>query len=161
MPLTPEGEEALKRALRIVEADPEASPQTRIETLLQMGDWYQIKKLPREALPYYQRAWQLSRTAPYPPSSASTTLNVPVRVHYPQPQIVGAAPAVHAEEMRSHYVQVEFTVAADGSVRGRAHRGSRHARPIRAGDFRCSSCFALSAEVRRRTAGRGAGNNLP
>ena len=120
MPLTPEGEEALKRALRIVEADPEASPQTRIETLLQMGDWYQIKKLPREALPYYQRAWQLSRTAPYPPSSASTTLNVPVRVYYPQPQIVADVPAVHAEEMRSHYVQVEFTVAADGSVRTRA-----------------------------------------
>ena len=117
VPLTPEGEEALKRALRIVEADPEASPQTRIDTLLQMGDWYQIKKLPREALPYYQRAWQLSRTAPHPPSSASTTLNVPVRVYYPQPQIVAAVPAVHAEEMRSHYVQVEFTVAADGSVR--------------------------------------------
>ena len=96
--LTPEGEEALKRALRIVEADPEASPQTRIDTLLQMGDWYQIKKLPREALPYYQRAWQLSRTAPYPPSSASTTLNVPVRVYYPQPQIVAHVPAVHAKE---------------------------------------------------------------
>jgi TonB family protein len=115
--LNPEGEEALKRALRIVEADPEASPQTRIETLIQMGDWYQIKKLPRQALPYYQRAWQLSRTAPYSPSSASTTLNVPVRVYYPTPQIVADVPAVHAEEMRSHYVQVEFTVAADGSVR--------------------------------------------
>src|SRR5262249_34571186 len=31
--LNREGEEALKRALRIVEADPEASPQTLIETL--------------------------------------------------------------------------------------------------------------------------------
>jgi TonB family protein len=114
--LNREGEEALKRALRIVEADPEASPQTRIETLLQMGDWYQIKKLPREALPYYQRAWQLSRSAPDPPSSAITTLNVPVRVYYPTPQIVSDVPAMHAEETRSHYVQVEFTVAADGSV---------------------------------------------
>ncbi|HEX4974045.1 MAG TPA: energy transducer TonB [Steroidobacteraceae bacterium] len=111
--LNREGEEALKRALRIVEADPEASPQTLIETLIQMGDWYQIKKLPREALPYYQRAWQHSRTAPSPSSSASTTLNVPVRVYYPTPQIVGNAPAVHAQE---NYVQVEFTVAADGSV---------------------------------------------
>ena len=107
----------MKRALRIVEADPEASPQARIDTLLQMGDWYQIKKLPREALPYYQRAWQLSRTAPYPPSSASTILNVPVRVYYPQPRIVADVPAVHAEEARSQYVQIEFTVAADGLVR--------------------------------------------
>ena len=111
-----EGEEALKRALRIVEADPAASPQTRIETLIQMGDWYQIKKLPREALPYYQRAWQLSRTTPSALSSASTTLNVPVRVYYPTPQIVSDAPAAHAKELQAHYVQVEFTVAADGSV---------------------------------------------
>ena len=40
-----------------------------------------------------------------------------MRVNYPQPQIVAHVPAVHAEETRSHYVQVEFTVAADGSVR--------------------------------------------
>jgi tetratricopeptide (TPR) repeat protein len=78
-----EGEQALKRALRIVEADPQASPQTLIETLIQMGDWYQIKRLPREALPYYQRAWQLSRTASAVSTSPSTTLNVPVRVYYP------------------------------------------------------------------------------
>jgi TonB family protein len=102
--------------LRIVEADPAASPQTRIETLIQMGDWYQIKKLPREALPYYQRAWQLSRTAPSALSFASTTLNVPVRVYYPTPQIVRDAPAAHAKELQAHYVQLEFTVAADGSV---------------------------------------------
>lgn len=42
-----EGEDMLKRTLRVVEADPDASAQTRIETLLQMGDWYQIKKSPR------------------------------------------------------------------------------------------------------------------
>jgi tetratricopeptide (TPR) repeat protein len=111
-----EGEQALKRALRIVEADPAASPQTRIETLIQMGDWYQIKKLPREALPYYQRAWQLSRTAPSALGFASTTLNVPVRVYYPTPQIVRDAPTAHAKELQAHYVQLEFTVAADGSV---------------------------------------------
>ena len=40
------------------------TPATRIETLLQMGDWYQIKKSPREALSYYQRAWQLMRATP-------------------------------------------------------------------------------------------------
>ena len=58
-----EGEDALQRALRILDADPSATtPETRIETLIQMGDWYQIKKSPREALPYYQRAWQLIRT---------------------------------------------------------------------------------------------------
>ena len=37
--LNQEGEEALKRALQILDSDPGMAPQTRIETLLQMGDW--------------------------------------------------------------------------------------------------------------------------
>jgi tetratricopeptide (TPR) repeat protein len=112
-----EGEHALQRALRILEADPGASMQTLIETLIQMGDWRQIQKAPREALPYYQRAWKLIHEAASLSRSAATALNVPVRVYYPTPQIVSDVPALSAEKMRSHYVQVEFTVAADGSVR--------------------------------------------
>jgi TonB family protein len=111
-----EGEHALQRALRILEADPGASMQTLIETLIQMGDWRQIQKAPREALPYYQRAWKLIHEAASLSSSAATALNVPVRVYYPTPQIVVDVPAVSAEETQSHFVQVEFTVAADGSV---------------------------------------------
>jgi TonB family protein len=111
-----EGEDALKKALRILDADPSTTaPQTRIETLIQMGDWYQIKKSPPEALRYYQRAWQIIRTTSGLPSSVSTALNVPVRVYYPTPGIVAHVPA-QAKEAQSHYVQVEFTVAADGSV---------------------------------------------
>ena len=115
--LNREGERALQRALRILEADPGASMQTLIETLIQMGDWRQIQQAPREALPYYQRAWKLIHEAANLSSSAATALNVPVRVYYPTPQIVSDVPEVSAEEMRSNYVQFEFTVAADGSVR--------------------------------------------
>jgi tetratricopeptide (TPR) repeat protein len=116
--LNQEGEHALHRALRILESDPDSPEQTRIETLLQMGDWYQIKKSPREALSYYQRAWQLIRATPSLPDSAATALNVPVRVYYPTPQLVAHVPtAVAAIDTQSHYVQMEFTVAADGSVR--------------------------------------------
>jgi hypothetical protein len=114
--LNREGEYALQRALQILEGDPSASTQMRIETLIQMGDWYQIKKSSREALPYYQRAWQLIRTAPSPPGSATTALNVPVRVYYPTPEIVAHVPTVPPEQTRFHYVQIELTVAADGSV---------------------------------------------
>lgn len=116
--LNQEGEEALQRALRILESDPGSAAQTRIETLIQMGDWYQIKKSPREALTYYERAWQLIRTTPRLPDSAAAALNVPVRVYYPTPQIVANVPTqVAAVDTQSHYVQTEFTVAADGSVR--------------------------------------------
>jgi TonB family protein len=116
--LDPEGEQALQRALRILESDPDSPPQTRIETLIQMGDWYQIKESPGEALTYYQRAWQLIRTTPKLPDATATALNVPVRVYYPTPQIVANVPKqVAAVDTRSHTVQIEFTVGADGSVR--------------------------------------------
>ena len=114
--LNREGEHALQRALRVLEADPRASTQTRIETLIQMGDWYQIKKSPREALPHYQRASQLIRIAPSLSGSAATALDFPVRVSYPTPEIVANVLALPPEETQSHYVQIEFTVAADGSV---------------------------------------------
>jgi TonB family protein len=112
-----EGEEVLQRALQILESDPtpETVP-TRIETLIQMGDWYQIKKAPREALPYYQRAWQLISKTPSLSRSVSTALDVPLRVYYPTPRIVANVPRGRPEDARSHHVQVEFTVAADGSV---------------------------------------------
>jgi tetratricopeptide (TPR) repeat protein len=113
-----EGEDALKHALRILEMDPDSPPQTLIETLIQMGDWYQIKKSPLEALTYYERAWQLIRTTPKLPDSTTTALNVPVRVYYPTPQIAANVPKqVAAVDTTSHYVQMEFSVAADGSVR--------------------------------------------
>ncbi len=116
--LNREGEEALKRALRILESDPGLAPQTRIETLIQMGDWYQIKKSPREALPYYERAWQLIHTTPRLPDPVTTALDVPVRVYYPTPQIVAHVPVLAAAvDTKSHHVQTEFTVAADGTVR--------------------------------------------
>ena len=89
---------------------------TLVETLIQMGDWYQIKESPRDALPYYQRAWKFINEAANLPSSIATALNVPVRVSYPTPQIVSDVPKVSAEQMRSNSVQFEFTVAADGSV---------------------------------------------
>jgi tetratricopeptide (TPR) repeat protein len=114
--LNREGEDALQRALAILEADPRASTQTRIETMIQMGDWYQIKKAPHEALPYYQRAWQLIHAVPSPSFPAATALDFPVRVSYPTPVIVANFPSLPPEEIRLHHVQIEFTVAADGSV---------------------------------------------
>ncbi len=114
--LDPEGEESLKRALQILETDVGAPVAPRIETLIQLGDWYQIRKSPREAMTYYQRALQLIRTTPDLPRATATALDVPLRVSYPTPMIVAHVPAVPPEEVQMHSVQVEFTVGADGSV---------------------------------------------
>ena len=114
--LNREGEYALQWALKVLEADPRASPQTRIETLIQMGDWYQIKKSPSDALPHYQRASELIRTASSLSGSAATALDFPVRVSYPTPEIVDNDLKLPPEELQSNHVQIEFTVADDGSV---------------------------------------------
>jgi tetratricopeptide (TPR) repeat protein len=114
--LDPEGEDALKRALWVLEADPRALPEVRVETLIQMGDWQQIKKAPVDALSYYQQAWQLSRTALNASSPVATAFDAPVRVFYPTPMIVAHIPGMPPEETRTQHVQVEFTVKADGSV---------------------------------------------
>lgn len=114
--LDPEGEDALKRALWVLEADPLASTQVRVETLIQMGDWQQIKQAPDEALSYYQQAWQLMQTSLKPASATATSFNAPVRVFYPTPMIVAHIPGVPPEETRAQHVRIEFTVKADGSV---------------------------------------------
>ncbi|WP_221304323.1 tetratricopeptide repeat protein [Povalibacter uvarum] len=114
--LDPEGEDALKRALWVLEADPRASSEVRVETLIQMGDWQQIKKAPVDALSYYQQAWQLSRAASNASSPAAAAFDSPVRVFYPTPMIVAHIPGLPPEETRTQHVQIEFTVKADGSV---------------------------------------------
>lgn len=114
--LNREGEYALQKALLVLEADPRASTQSRIETLIQMGDWYQIKKSPGDALPYYQRASQLIHAAPLLSGAAVTALDHPVRISYPTPDIVANVLALPPDETLAHYVQVEFNVGADGAV---------------------------------------------
>ncbi len=72
-----EGAEALERALKILEAQPPSAHDTLVATLIQTGDWYQIKHQPEKALPYYRRAAALSATlsgaTAAPPAETATT----------------------------------------------------------------------------------------
>ncbi len=44
-----EGEKALERALKILEAQPPSAHDTLVATLIQTGDWYQIKHAARKS----------------------------------------------------------------------------------------------------------------
>ena len=48
--------------MKILEAQPPSAHDTLVATLIQTGDWYQIKHQPERALPYYRRAAALSAT---------------------------------------------------------------------------------------------------
>lgn len=108
-------EHSLMEALRILEGSPAASTHQLIETLLQTGDWFQIRKAPAQALPYYQRAWKLIEAEPDRASSASG-LDVPVRVYYPTPLIASWNSTAPDQSVDLRYVQLEFNVEADGAV---------------------------------------------
>lgn len=113
--LSPNGERALQRALEILDTAPVASRQTLIATLVQMGDWFQIRQLPAKALPYYKRAWQMIAAEPGS-ADAHAQLNFPVRVYYPAPLLASTNLTLAPEEVDVRYVQVEFTVRQDGTV---------------------------------------------
>jgi tetratricopeptide (TPR) repeat protein len=111
-----EGEAALKRALGILEAHGQDAPKSElVDTLIQLGDWYQIKRSPRQAMPYYQRAWTLM-TLDSSSQPATHPFSFPVRVFYPTPNIVAPRPASGTETRDAQFVEVQFNVDANGRV---------------------------------------------
>ena len=73
-----EGADVLERAMKILEAQPASAHDTLVATLIQTGDWYQIKHQPERALPYYRRAAALNATlsgaTAAPPAETATTI---------------------------------------------------------------------------------------
>jgi TonB family protein len=123
--LASEGEKALDRAVKILEAQPPSARDTLVATLIQNGDWFQIKHMPEKALPYYRRAAAMNATlataAPPPPAGAAVAaepqpLSFPVRVYYPTPSQATRNISLPAEQVDERFVAVEFTVTDAGDV---------------------------------------------
>ena len=120
-----EGEKALERALKILEAQPPSAHDTLVATLIQTGDWYQIKHAPEKALPYYRRAAALSatlaeqrrrRAAPATAATEPAPLSFPVRIYYPAPTNAIRNSTLPAEQVDERFVEVQFTVTNEGEV---------------------------------------------
>jgi TonB family protein len=125
-----EGEKALERAVNILEAQPPSAQDTLLDTLIQSGDWFQIKHMPEKAIPYYRRAAALSAkltaAAAATPAAAGTTaaaaaaepapLSFPVRVYYPTPSQATRNTTLPAEQVDERFVEVQFTVTDSGDV---------------------------------------------
>jgi TonB family protein len=122
--LEPEGEKALERALKILESTPSAPFETHVGTLIQLGDWQQIKHLPEHALGFYRRAAAMLAAAPQTQAEVASAakdpppkpLSFPVRVYYPTPWLATRNLSAPAEAVAETFVQVEFTVTRDGTV---------------------------------------------
>ena len=124
--LNTEGEKALDRAVKILEAQPPSAHDTLVTTLIQTGDWYQIKHVPEKALPYYRRAAALNATLAGATATTSIAggtgatepapLSFPVRVYYPAPSGATRNAKLPAEQVEERFVEVQFTVTSSGEV---------------------------------------------
>lgn len=127
--LSSEGERALERAVKILEAQPPSAHDTLVATLIQTGDWFQIKHAPERALPYYRRAAALNATLvaavatttlPAGATAAAAAepepLSFPVRIYYPTPSAATRNAKLPAEQVDERFVEVQFTVTDSGDV---------------------------------------------
>jgi TonB family protein len=123
--LNSDGEKALDRAVKILEGQPPSAHDTLVATLIQNGDWFQIKHQPERALPYYRRAVALSAAlavsapAPAPGSPAAPepgALSFPVRLYYPTPAHATRNATLPAEQVDERFVETQFTVTGSGEV---------------------------------------------
>jgi TonB family protein len=112
--LNSEGEKALERAVKILEAQPPTAHDTLVATLIQAGDWFQIKHLPERALPYYRRAAALNATLAA--AAEPQPLTFPVRVYYPTPPQATRHNTLPADQVDERFVEVQFTVTGSGDV---------------------------------------------
>jgi TonB family protein len=124
--LNTEGEKALERAVKILEVQPPSAHDTLVTTLIQTGDWYQIKHAPEKALPLYRRAAALNATLAGATAAAEVAgaagatepapLSFPVRVYYPAPSGATRNTTLPADQVDERYVEVQFTVTSSGEV---------------------------------------------
>lgn len=103
-----DGEQALERA---VELSAPLDPKLRMEVLLQAGDWFLTKDFIREARRLYSQAESLARAG-----GANDALMSPAQVLYAVPSAALRTRHLDADESEELFVEVEFTVRADGRV---------------------------------------------
>lgn len=116
--LSSDGERALLRSLAIVEANPKRPPNLLTDTLLQLGDWYQVKQQPDKALPYYLRVSSMLTADPTLAAAVKeAVLGFPVQVYYPTPQLATRNLSRPDSDVIERFVQVEFTVLPDGTTK--------------------------------------------
>ncbi|WP_293860028.1 TonB family protein [Steroidobacter sp.] len=115
--LSADGERAIQRALAILDARPDTTPAVLTDTLIQFGDWYQIKHQPEKSLPYYQRAAALVASIDTSsPEAAAAPLSFPVRLYYPLPPLAMRNRQLPPQQTDEKFVSVQFTVTTTGDV---------------------------------------------
>jgi TonB family protein len=110
------GEAALRGALSIAEsARPNIDTALHVQLLIELGDWLMLDGDQDGAMQNYKRAWPLLKDLPAPDDAA---LAAPYQIMYRQPSVAYRSTHAKPENIVEGFVDVEFTVLADGRVTG-------------------------------------------
>ena len=110
------GEEALRGALSIAEsARPNIDTSLHAQLLIELGDWLLLEGDKDGAMQNYKRAWPLLKDLPAPDDAA---LAAPFQIMYRPPSAAYRSTHAKPENIVEGFVDVEFTVLADGRTTG-------------------------------------------
>ncbi len=112
--LNDSGEEALEIAIGVLDANPDAALAERGDTLVDLGDWYMVAGRTRNAMRAYKDAWNALSA---PGARGTAALDAPSQLIYRPPSSARRNPTVEPEEYTEHFVEVQFTVTAEGRAR--------------------------------------------
>ena len=116
--MTGEGEDALERAVKIVESTPDVSPAQVADVHTQLGDWYQLRRRPERAAEEYERAWQAaSRLDNLGPSLVDALFGRPVLLRYVPPDNWNRYADRPPEQVEIVNIELRLAVDEQGEVR--------------------------------------------
>lgn len=108
------GERTLERAAAIVRANPDADPKRRIDTLLELGDWYQMSGAIRDALKIYKEVVLIANAGG---ESAEALMGEPEPILYrAQIGVALRRPPPDRAKLEHYWVDFDFTVTRRGEV---------------------------------------------
>jgi len=110
------GEAALIQIVKIVDADPTATPLDRVKAELDLADWYLMFDKPSRATPVYVHARQQMREKIAMTDEQIATYFQPTVLYRPIPDNPPAPPPALRTNPKEGHVELGFTVTENGEV---------------------------------------------
>ena len=111
----PVAEQALQEVIRIRQKDASTGPGAVSEAILDLADWHLMWEHFRKAHTLYEHVYE--RFEKVGSTSAATYFAEPVLLHFAAPKDPRPPPAGEREEQTAGFVEVQFQVSPNGSVR--------------------------------------------
>ncbi len=114
--LPEEGEEALVRAINVMETTERRNPLAFRSALIDAGDWFFLKDQEERALEYYRRALEEPAVDATSAATAGDPLSYPTQLDFAYPPVARRFLDRPEDRVIERKLVVDFTVTAEGAV---------------------------------------------